>query len=68
MTAHIIPPDADLVSLVTLSKQWELDDALAVRRANRPIGKQIYRDRTERAHRQRMAAAIAFHIEGERHV
>ena len=35
MTAHQIPPDADLVSLVLLNKQWEIEDALVLRKARR---------------------------------
>ncbi len=35
MTAHIIPHDADLVSLVLLSKQWEIEDCCAARKARR---------------------------------
>lgn len=35
MTAHTIPADADLIALVSLNKQWEIEDALALRKAFR---------------------------------
>lgn len=32
MTAHPIPPDADLVALVELNKRWDIEDACAERK------------------------------------
>lgn len=40
MIAHQIPADADLVSLVLLNKEWEIEDALQRRRANRERNRQ----------------------------
>jgi hypothetical protein len=35
MTAHPIPADADLVTLVLLNKQWDIEDKCAARKARR---------------------------------
>jgi hypothetical protein len=35
MNAHPIPPSADLVSLIELSKRWDIEDCCARRKAKR---------------------------------
>lgn len=57
-----IPRDDDLIALIERRMKLVdgLNEALAARRASRPHGQQIYRDRANRQHAKRMAAATAF--------
>lgn len=61
---RVLPQRCDLVDLILLNKQWEIEDALAARKARRPQGQQTYRARAAREHRARMECATAF--KGER--
>lgn len=52
--------DSDLLDLITINRRYELEDALAARKAKRAEGQALYRARVLRSHRARMEAATAF--------
>lgn len=58
-------PTTDLLAVIRRHEREDaitagIDASLAARRAERPTGQRIYRERAARAHRARMDAAFAF--------